>query len=113
STDADPSAEAGAFPGRGGARGWLLVAVCLATLLLSYLLVAALLACVVGTADGARFEPPAILLAAVAAWLACFQVPLTLDGAALGALPLLPTALIAVLVAAAASAYARRCRLHR
>ncbi|GAB2747163.1 DUF6350 family protein [Salinifilum aidingensis] len=89
------------------------MAVCLATLLLSYLLVAALLACVVGAAEGSQFEPPMILLGAVVAWLSCFQVPLTLDGLALGVLPLLPTALVAVLIATAASAYARRCRLRR
>lgn len=96
-----------------GAR-WsvLLTAVC-ATLLISYLLIAALIALVVGTADGPAPSTTEILATSLPAWLAAYQVPLSLSGAPLSALPLLPTVLLVVLVAGMSRQVARRSRLRQ
>ncbi|WP_139186595.1 DUF6350 family protein [Actinopolyspora saharensis] len=78
-----------------------------------YLGVVVLLWCVVGSAPRAELAWPAVLVAAVPGWLAAFQIPLHIQGAPLTALPLLPTALAATLIAWAAAKVARRARLRK
>ncbi|SDP14585.1 hypothetical protein SAMN04487905_102159 [Actinopolyspora xinjiangensis] len=82
-------------------------------ILACYLLVVALLAFVVSTATAAEFVPSGVLLAAVPGWLAAFQVPLTVTGSPLSALPLLPTLLCVLLVARSSRRVARRHRLRK
>ncbi|EWC62287.1 putative membrane protein related to de Novo purine biosynthesis [Actinokineospora spheciospongiae] len=67
-------------------------------LLLGYTAVAALLAVATATAARAQFSTAGVLAAAVPGWLAAHQVPVTVQGGELGALPLLPTIGAALLV---------------
>lgn len=76
-----------------------------------YLLVSVLVAAVVATAQGARFSLITVLVAALPGWLAGHQVPMTISGAPLGVLPLLPTVIVMVLIAMASAQVARRSRL--
>ncbi|MEY8039346.1 cell division protein PerM [Saccharopolyspora cebuensis] len=102
------------IPGRRALGRWLLLpAAALGVLLTGYLGVVGLLAFAVATAPGADVDLPALLLVALPGWLAAHQVSLTIDGAPLGVLPLLPTCGLALLVAVAAGALARRLRLRR
>ncbi|NYH78458.1 hypothetical protein FHR84_001783 [Actinopolyspora biskrensis] len=78
-----------------------------------YLGVAVLLSCVVGSSPRAEFAWSGVLVAAVPGWLTVFQVPLHVQGAPLTALPLLPTALAATLIAWASAKVARRARLRK
>lgn len=80
-------------------------------LLTGYLTVVAVLAAVIFPAEAARFSVVTVLAAALPGWLATFQVPLTLTGASFTALPLLPTVLMILLIAAASSRVARRSRM--
>ncbi|MCG8918993.1 DUF6350 family protein [Actinokineospora sp. PR83] len=66
-------------------------------LLLGYTAVAALLAVTTATAAGAQFSTAGVLAAAVPGWLAAHQVPVSIQGSELGALPLLPTIGVALL----------------
>src|SRR5690348_11602157 len=72
-------------------RTRVLVGVALGPLIVGYLSVAAVLALVVAAATRAHFATSDILAAAMPGWLGACQVPLTLGGDHLGALPLLPT----------------------
>jgi hypothetical protein len=63
-----------------------------------YLGIAAMLALVTATASAGTFSPSGALVAAGPAWLAGYHVPLTIGGHELGILPLLPTALLLLLV---------------
>ncbi|WP_424189691.1 DUF6350 family protein [Actinokineospora sp. G85] len=76
----------------------VLVVAALVPLLAGYTAVAAVLGVVTATAAGGGFSTSGVLAAAVPGWLAAHQVPLVIDGRELGALPLLPTALVALLV---------------
>ncbi|OLF05008.1 hypothetical protein BLA60_37870 [Actinophytocola xinjiangensis] len=62
-----------------------------------YAVVAAVLALVTGIAPHATFSVSGVLAAALPAWLAAHQVPVTIAGAEFGALPLLATLLVMLL----------------
>lgn len=80
-------------------------------LVAGYAAVAALLALVTAISSGATFSTAGALFGAVPGWLAAYHVPLTLSGGELGVLPLLPTALVMLLVAQVSSAAADRLDL--
>ncbi|ASU80050.1 hypothetical protein CDG81_19300 [Actinopolyspora erythraea] len=105
------TSESPARQRRRAIRGALFSAVLV--ILACYLLVVALLAFVVSTATAAEFVPSGVLLAAIPGWLAAFQVPLTVTGSPLSALPLLPTLLCVLLVARSSRRVARRHRLRK
>jgi hypothetical protein len=91
----------------------VLLSAALITLALGFLAMV-LVAAVAGLTAGAGPALRPLLAAAVPLWLAAHQVPLTLDGAPLGVLPLLPTlAMVAMLARVSARATRRlggRCR---
>ena len=111
----DPSGNSVAQPIRHGDqpavvpidRLRLLIGAALGSVLLSYLLVVAAGA-LVGLTAGAQPSMSALLAAAVPLWLAAHQVPLVVDGAPLGVLPLLPTIAVVALVATWAARVTRR-----
>ena len=76
-----------------------------------YLGIAAVLTLITATAPGGTFSPSGALLAAGPAWLAGYHVPVTLTGHELGVLPLLPTALLLLMVARTAGNAAYRLEL--
>jgi hypothetical protein len=80
----------------------------LGPLVTGYAVVAALLALVAALATHSDFSTIGVLLAAGPAWLAAFQVPLDIAGHELGALPLLPTIGLLLLVARTAVEVADR-----
>lgn len=96
---------------RGGAGRALLVA-SVGPLVIGYLGIAALLALVTATAPGADVSTAGVLAAAAPAWLAAYHVPVDIAGHELGMLPLLPTALMMLLVARTAGNTARRLDLY-
>jgi hypothetical protein len=96
-----------------GIRWWLLAAAIGAVLLIGYLLAAGLIALVMATATSAQFDPVVVLVGALPGWLALHQAALTIKGAPLSVLPLLSTALVMLLIAAASAWVARRSRLRR
>ena len=77
-----------------------------------YAVVATVLAVVVATASNIQLTVPGVLLAAVPGWLAAHHVPLGLGTHSFAVLPLLPTALLMLLVARSASRAAGRLHLH-
>lgn len=92
-----------------GRRWWgaVLAAACLPALL-CYLAVGVLLAALAAAA-GADTSIGWLAQVAAAGWLAAHHIPLTIDGASLGVLPLLLTLALGTLVARGAAAVARRC----
>jgi hypothetical protein len=93
-------------PVRGRVRVLLMAA--LGPLIIGYAAVAAVLALVVSAATRTHFSTTSLLSAALPGWLATYQVPLTLGGHRFGALPLLPTVAIVLLVGRAAAQAADR-----
>lgn len=89
-------------------RARVLVGAALGPLVVGYLSVAAVLALVVAAATRSHFSTLGVLTAAMPAWLGAFQVPLTLGGHHLGALPLLPTLGMVLLVGRTAANAADR-----
>jgi hypothetical protein len=84
----------------------------------SYLAAVVLLAglAAAGGADGgggADSTVERVARAGAVGWLAAYHVPLTIDGAPLGVLPLLPTLLVGALVARSAVGVATRCGIHQ
>ncbi|WP_188986473.1 cell division protein PerM [Saccharopolyspora thermophila] len=96
-----------------GIRWWLLAAAITTVLLVGYLATAGLIALVTATATSAQFDPVVALIAALPGWLALHQAALTITGAPLSVLPLLPTALVMLLIASASGWVARRSRVRR
>ncbi|HET9140263.1 DUF6350 family protein [Actinophytocola sp.] len=92
-------------------RAPVLAMAALGPLITGYAAVAAVLAVVTSVAARATFSTTGVLAAAAPGWLAAHQVPLRIEGAELGVLPLLPTIAAAVLVARTASAAAERLDL--
>lgn len=90
-----------------------LVGAAVIPLVTGYLAVAAVLAAATAMAPHNRLGTVTALAAAVPGWLAAHQVPLTLDHHELGALPLLPTILLMLLVARTAAATATRLGDHK
>lgn len=81
------------------------------SVVVGYAAVAALLALVSSTAAHASFSTTGVLTAAAPGWLVAHHVPLRFDGGQLGMLPLLPTALVMLLVYRAAASAADRLGL--
>jgi hypothetical protein len=81
------------------------------SLVTGYAAIAALLALVTAVAPLAHFSTTGVVAAALPAWLAAHQVPVVIGGLELGMLPLLPTALMMLIAARAASGAADRLRL--
>jgi hypothetical protein len=90
----------------------VLVAAAAGSVVVSYAAVAAVLALVSATATYADFSTSGVLSAAAPAWLAAHHVPLRFDVGQLGVLPLLPTALLMLLVARTAAGTADRLGLY-
>ncbi|MBV9314325.1 MAG: hypothetical protein JO100_11450 [Pseudonocardia sp.] len=91
--------SAAVAPGR---RLLVLLGALLRSVLSSYLLMV-LVAALTGLTAGVTPAPKALLVLAVPLWLAAHQVPLTVAGAPLGVLPLLPTVGVAALIGAVGS----------
>jgi hypothetical protein len=91
--------------------GTLVSAACLPAAI-SYLAAAAVLAAVTA-AGGAEVSVAWAARVGAMGWLAAHHVPLTIDGASLGVLPLLPTLLVGALVARGAAGSAARSGLHQ
>jgi Family of unknown function (DUF6350) len=111
------SAAGGTRPGR-ASIGWgaTMGAACLPAVV-GYLAVAALLA-LLGVASGAAggggsggvgSSVAGVARAGAVGWLVAHQIPLTIDSAPLGVLPLLPTLLLGALVARCAARVRTRC----
>jgi hypothetical protein len=97
----------------GTRRGWgtLVSAACLPAAI-SYLAAAAVLAALTA-AGGAEVSVAWAARVGAMGWLAAHHVPLTIDGASLGVLPLLVTLLVGALVARGAAGSAARSGLHQ
>ena len=114
-TDPDPDAP-NDLPETGGVAGLdrlrLLLAGAMGTVIFSYALLVPAAALVIATGDGSMSLDEAFA-AAIPLWLAAHQIPLVLGGQPLSVLPLLPTAVVAVVVALGAKWAVRRlgCRL--
>lgn len=93
------------------ARVRVLTFAAVGSLVTGYAAIAALLALITAVAPLARFSTSGVVAAALPAWLAAHQVPIVLGGLELGMLPLLPTALMMLIAARAASGAAERLRL--
>lgn len=93
-------------PIRGRAR--VLFVAAAGPLFIGYATVVVLLALVIAVATRAHVSTGGVLSAAMPGWLAAYQVPLTIGGYEFGALPLLPTILVALLVGRAAANAAER-----
>ncbi|HVK23662.1 MAG TPA: DUF6350 family protein [Actinokineospora sp.] len=90
------------------ARLRTLVVAALGPLLTGYAAVAAVMALVTAIASRAHFTTLGVLAGALPGWLAAHQVPLIIQGHELGALPLLPTVLLVLLVGRTAAGAAER-----
>ena len=90
----------------------VLVAAAVGSVVVGYAAVAAVLALVSATATYASFSTAGVLTAAAPAWLAAHHVPLRFDAGQLGVLPLLPTALLMLLVGRTAAGTADRLGLY-
>ncbi|SEP91080.1 hypothetical protein SAMN05216188_101881 [Lentzea xinjiangensis] len=90
----------------------VLVAAAVGSVVVGYAAVAAVLALVSATATYAEFSTGGVLSAAAPAWLAAHHVPLRFDAGQLGVLPLLPTALLMLLVGRTAAGAADRLGLY-
>lgn len=88
--------------------GRLLLTISCGPALAGYALAVMVLGLIVGSAPGAEITVVGTLRAAGVTWLAAHRVPLIVEGAPLGALPLLPTVLLGALVAVSCSRVARR-----
>ncbi|MDX8142688.1 DUF6350 family protein [Lentzea sp. BCCO 10_0061] len=93
-------------------RTRVLIASAVGSVVVGYAAVAAVLALVSATATYAEFSTSGVLSAAAPAWLAAHHVPLRFDSGQLGVLPLLPTALLMLLVARTAAGAADRLGLY-
>jgi hypothetical protein len=93
-------------------RARVLVMTAAGSVVIGYAAVAALLALIAATATHAAFSTTGVLTAAAPGWLVAHHVPLRFEGAQLGVLPLLPTALLMLLAARAAAGAADRLGLY-
>ncbi|HKR47988.1 MAG TPA: DUF6350 family protein [Pseudonocardiaceae bacterium] len=108
--------------GAGGTRagqattGWgAMVGVACLPAVASYLAAVALLTLLgvsSGAAGGADSSVTSVARAGAVGWLVAHHISLTIDGAPLGVLPLLPTLLLGALVARCAARVGSRCAIH-
>ncbi|CAM4106345.1 DUF6350 domain-containing protein [Kibdelosporangium persicum] len=96
-------------PVRGRARALMVAGI--APLIVGYASVVVVLALVISAASNTDVSTTSVLNAAMPGWLAVYQVPLSLDGTDFGALPLLPTLLIMLLIGRAATKAADRLEI--
>lgn len=89
----------------------VLLGVAAGPIVTGYAVVASLLVVVAALAPRAEFSTTGVLFAACPAWLAAYQVPLDIDGAPLGVLPLLPTIAVVLVVFRTAMSASRRLDL--
>ncbi|MFC0114910.1 cell division protein PerM [Kibdelosporangium aridum] len=89
-------------------RARVLLVAGIGPLFVGYAGVVVVLALVISVATKADVSTVSVLSAAMPGWLAAYQVPLRLDGHDLGALPLLPTLLIILLIGRAVTNAADR-----
>ncbi|MBP2322582.1 hypothetical protein JOF56_002967 [Kibdelosporangium banguiense] len=101
--DLDPDLE------RGRVRALLVASA--GPLFMGYAGVVVLLTLVISVATKAEITTASVLSAALPGWLGAYQVPLDLGGHDLGALPLLPTLLVVLLVGRAAGNAADRMEI--
>lgn len=92
-------------------RARVLTTTAAGSVVVGYAAVAALLALVSSTAAHASFSTTGVLAAAAPGWLVAHHVPVGFDGGQLGVLPLLPTALVMLLVSRSAAGAADRLGL--
>ncbi|HYS34977.1 MAG TPA: DUF6350 family protein [Pseudonocardiaceae bacterium] len=92
-------------------RRRVLVLAAVGPILTGYVGIAALLALITATAPGTAMSLPGVLATTGPAWLAGYHVPVAIAGHELGVLPLLPTAVLLLLVARVAGNAARRLDL--
>ncbi|MGZ3142238.1 cell division protein PerM [Lentzea chajnantorensis] len=90
----------------------VLAAAAVGSVVVGYAAVAALLALITATATYADFDTAGVLTGAAPAWLAAHHVPLRFEAGQLGVLPLLPTALLMLLVGRTAAGTADRLGLY-
>lgn len=90
----------------------VLVAAAVGSVVVGYAAVAAVLALISATATYAEFSTSGVLSAAAPAWLAAHHVPLRFESGQLGVLPLLPTALLMLLIGRTAAGTADRLGLY-
>ena len=107
----DPAGE-GTRPGWGTLSWSVRISAACLPATISYLVIAAVLATLTA-AGGAQSSVAAAARVGAMGWLAAHHVPLTIDGATLGVLPLLPTLLLGALVARGAARVAVRSGLHQ
>lgn len=91
---------------------WLAGAVAV-VLVIGYTVTAGLVAAVLATAGGSHFSATTVFVAGLVGWLCVHQVPLSIGGAMLTVLPLVPTILAVLLVAGVSSRVARLLRFYR
>lgn len=95
-----------------GTRVRVLAMITIGPLITGYAAVAAIFALVTAIASRAHFSTTGVLAAAVPGWLAAHQVPVSIEGHELGALPLLPTLVALVLIGRTAAGAALRLELY-
>ncbi|MGH3771219.1 MAG: cell division protein PerM [Pseudonocardiaceae bacterium] len=99
--------------GEGTRPGWgAMIGAAFLPAVASYLAAVVALA-MLAAAGGADSSLAGVARAGAVGWLAAHHVPLTIDGAPLSVLPLLPTLLLGALVARGAAGVAARTRIHQ
>ncbi|MFI9385056.1 DUF6350 family protein [Kutzneria sp. NPDC052558] len=112
STQARPAAPARRPARSRQSRVRVLAYAAVAPIVGGYAAVATVLAVVIASAANIQLSVSGVLLAAVPGWLAAHHVPLGLGTHSFAVLPLLPTALLMLLVARSANRAAARLHLH-
>jgi len=112
STQARPAAPARRPARSRQSRVRVLAYAAIAPIIGGYAAVATVLAVVIASASNIQLSFPGVLLAAVPGWLAAHHVPLGLGTHSFAVLPLLPTALLMLMVARSANRAAARLHLH-
>lgn len=112
STQARPASPARRPARSRQSRVRVLAYAAIAPIIGGYAAVATVLAVVIASASNIQLSFPGVLLAAVPGWLAAHHVPLGLGTHSFAVLPLLPTALLMLMVARSANRAAARLHLH-
>ncbi|HEY8371663.1 MAG TPA: DUF6350 family protein [Pseudonocardiaceae bacterium] len=100
-------------PDRRGERVRALLIAAVGPLFAGYTAAATLVTCVASAAPGGDYSIPAVLRASGPVWLAAHHIPLSIGGSPLGALPLLPTLAVVLVLARSAVLAAARLQVRR